>query len=290
MKRRALLKHLREHGCELLREGRRHSVYYSLATRQTTAAPRHAEIIDTPPTRSAATLASPSHRRSILRRTGRAHPRSSRAEQRPHPRSSRARSAEPDGVEGSQIRRLVGEPTVFSTWPGPGRGQSPSAVPPHPRRETPCIHTRLPEEAGEGRLCDAARDLLCGGGSRPSDGPAFCEGAGVGPRPGWPQAKPLASPQRLARLGQRAEEEESGLRPWQQGLTGRGSPVQAPHQPGGCSRGAVRELGPPLAGEGLCMESARMTVGAESRLTIPRLAPLTCGRGNKGCSGPGEST
>ena len=44
MKRRALLKHLRRHGCELLREGERHSVYFNPTNRRTSSVPRHAEI------------------------------------------------------------------------------------------------------------------------------------------------------------------------------------------------------------------------------------------------------
>lgn len=47
MKRRALLRHLKEYGCELLREGTRHSVYWNTATRQTSTVPRHSEIVDT---------------------------------------------------------------------------------------------------------------------------------------------------------------------------------------------------------------------------------------------------
>lgn len=47
MKRRDLIKHLEDHGCVLLREGRKHSRYVSLAdhARQTTI-PRHREISD----------------------------------------------------------------------------------------------------------------------------------------------------------------------------------------------------------------------------------------------------
>lgn len=44
MKRRALLKHLRRHGCELLREGKQHSVYFNPTNRRTSSVPRHAEI------------------------------------------------------------------------------------------------------------------------------------------------------------------------------------------------------------------------------------------------------
>ena len=46
MKRRQLLKHLKKHGCELLREGGNHSVYWNPSQRLTTAVPRHAEILD----------------------------------------------------------------------------------------------------------------------------------------------------------------------------------------------------------------------------------------------------
>jgi len=44
MKRRDLIRHLKQHGCELLREGGRHSVYINPASDTTTAVPRHAEI------------------------------------------------------------------------------------------------------------------------------------------------------------------------------------------------------------------------------------------------------
>ena len=46
MKRQALLKHLREHGCELLREGGRHSWWHNLALNRRTAIPRHTEVVD----------------------------------------------------------------------------------------------------------------------------------------------------------------------------------------------------------------------------------------------------
>ncbi|MBU0702848.1 MAG: type II toxin-antitoxin system HicA family toxin [Chloroflexi bacterium] len=46
MKRHALLKHLKRHGCELLREGSRHSIYWNPANRRTTSVPRHREIVD----------------------------------------------------------------------------------------------------------------------------------------------------------------------------------------------------------------------------------------------------
>ncbi|MHB8646372.1 MAG: type II toxin-antitoxin system HicA family toxin [Thermomicrobiales bacterium] len=47
MKRRALLSHLRQHGCELVREGKRHSVYWNPANQKTSTVPRHTEIPDT---------------------------------------------------------------------------------------------------------------------------------------------------------------------------------------------------------------------------------------------------
>ncbi|MDQ2787944.1 MAG: type II toxin-antitoxin system HicA family toxin [Chloroflexota bacterium] len=46
MKRRALLSHLRQHGCELMREGQRHSVFWNPANQKTSAVPRHTEISD----------------------------------------------------------------------------------------------------------------------------------------------------------------------------------------------------------------------------------------------------
>ena len=44
MKRVDLIRHLGKHGCQLLREGGRHSVYVNLANRRTTAVPRHNEV------------------------------------------------------------------------------------------------------------------------------------------------------------------------------------------------------------------------------------------------------
>lgn len=44
MKRKDLLKHLRGQGCELLREGRGHSVWVNPANDQQAAIPRHREI------------------------------------------------------------------------------------------------------------------------------------------------------------------------------------------------------------------------------------------------------
>ena len=46
MNRRALLTHLKERGCLLFREGRRHSVFHNVHTGRTSAVPRHSEIDD----------------------------------------------------------------------------------------------------------------------------------------------------------------------------------------------------------------------------------------------------
>ena len=46
MKRRALISHLVEHGCELVREGGNHSWWGNPANKQRSAVPRHAEIND----------------------------------------------------------------------------------------------------------------------------------------------------------------------------------------------------------------------------------------------------
>jgi predicted RNA binding protein YcfA (HicA-like mRNA interferase family) len=46
VKRRELLRHLRSHGCELLREGGNHSVFVNRAAKRSTAIPRHREIND----------------------------------------------------------------------------------------------------------------------------------------------------------------------------------------------------------------------------------------------------
>ncbi|MGH2373073.1 MAG: type II toxin-antitoxin system HicA family toxin [bacterium] len=46
MKRRDLVRHLEEHGCELLREGSNHSIYVNRAARRSSAVPRHREIND----------------------------------------------------------------------------------------------------------------------------------------------------------------------------------------------------------------------------------------------------
>jgi len=44
VKRRDLISHLRRHGCEMLREGRKHSVYVNRLRLKTSTIPRHREI------------------------------------------------------------------------------------------------------------------------------------------------------------------------------------------------------------------------------------------------------
>ena len=44
MKRRDLIGHLERHGCELLREGGKHTVYVNRAKGKATTIPRHREI------------------------------------------------------------------------------------------------------------------------------------------------------------------------------------------------------------------------------------------------------
>ena len=46
MKRRALVRHLEQHGCELLREGANHSIFVNRPASKTSAVPRHTEIND----------------------------------------------------------------------------------------------------------------------------------------------------------------------------------------------------------------------------------------------------
>ncbi|MDH7513346.1 MAG: type II toxin-antitoxin system HicA family toxin [Clostridiales bacterium] len=46
MKRRQLIKHLSRHGCELLREGSRHSWWQDPKLNKRSAVPRHSEISD----------------------------------------------------------------------------------------------------------------------------------------------------------------------------------------------------------------------------------------------------
>jgi predicted RNA binding protein YcfA (HicA-like mRNA interferase family) len=44
MKRRELERHLRQHGCSVLREGGNHTIYVNDANNRVTAVPRHTEI------------------------------------------------------------------------------------------------------------------------------------------------------------------------------------------------------------------------------------------------------
>jgi mRNA interferase HicA len=44
VKRRDLLRHLEEHGCELLREGGSHTVYVNRSSKKASTVPRHNEI------------------------------------------------------------------------------------------------------------------------------------------------------------------------------------------------------------------------------------------------------
>ena len=46
MKRRQLLKHLEKSGCEFLREGHKHTVYFNPGNLRTSTVPRHREIND----------------------------------------------------------------------------------------------------------------------------------------------------------------------------------------------------------------------------------------------------
>jgi predicted RNA binding protein YcfA (HicA-like mRNA interferase family) len=46
MKRHELVRHLESHGCYLLREGRKHSVYVNPANNRTSTVPRHRDIND----------------------------------------------------------------------------------------------------------------------------------------------------------------------------------------------------------------------------------------------------
>lgn len=46
MKRKDLLRHLRSHGCQLYREGGKHSIYWNPKDRKTSSVPRHIEIQD----------------------------------------------------------------------------------------------------------------------------------------------------------------------------------------------------------------------------------------------------
>jgi predicted RNA binding protein YcfA (HicA-like mRNA interferase family) len=44
MQRRELIRHLESHGCTLLREGAKHSVYYNSSAQRTSTVPRHREV------------------------------------------------------------------------------------------------------------------------------------------------------------------------------------------------------------------------------------------------------
>jgi predicted RNA binding protein YcfA (HicA-like mRNA interferase family) len=44
VKRRDLIEHLEEHGCQFLREGREHTVYVNRPKRKTSTVPRHREV------------------------------------------------------------------------------------------------------------------------------------------------------------------------------------------------------------------------------------------------------
>lgn len=46
MKREALLRYLRQQGCELIREGGRHSWWGNPANNRRSSVPRHSEIVD----------------------------------------------------------------------------------------------------------------------------------------------------------------------------------------------------------------------------------------------------
>jgi predicted RNA binding protein YcfA (HicA-like mRNA interferase family) len=46
VKRHELIRHLESHGCQLLREGGKHSVYFNPANNHTSAVPRHRELDD----------------------------------------------------------------------------------------------------------------------------------------------------------------------------------------------------------------------------------------------------
>jgi predicted RNA binding protein YcfA (HicA-like mRNA interferase family) len=46
MKRADLVRHLAKNGCQLFREGGRHTIYWNPANRSTTAVPRHNEILE----------------------------------------------------------------------------------------------------------------------------------------------------------------------------------------------------------------------------------------------------
>jgi predicted RNA binding protein YcfA (HicA-like mRNA interferase family) len=45
MKRRDLIRHLEQHGCEFLREGGNHTIYVHRGNRKVSAVPRHREVL-----------------------------------------------------------------------------------------------------------------------------------------------------------------------------------------------------------------------------------------------------
>jgi len=46
MKRQDLIRHLEKNGCKLLREGKRHSIYYNPLTKKQSVVGRHVELSD----------------------------------------------------------------------------------------------------------------------------------------------------------------------------------------------------------------------------------------------------
>jgi len=46
MKRRKLIKYLKQHGCLFLREGKKHTVYVNPENKRVSTIPRHSEIVD----------------------------------------------------------------------------------------------------------------------------------------------------------------------------------------------------------------------------------------------------
>jgi predicted RNA binding protein YcfA (HicA-like mRNA interferase family) len=44
LKRRNLIRHLEDHGCQLLREGGNHTIYVNRSAKKTSSVPRHTEI------------------------------------------------------------------------------------------------------------------------------------------------------------------------------------------------------------------------------------------------------
>ena len=46
MKRRELIRHLEQHGCEFLREGGNHTIYINRRARKVSSVPRHREVFE----------------------------------------------------------------------------------------------------------------------------------------------------------------------------------------------------------------------------------------------------